>query len=60
MVAKKNFIAIALLLVSSVLWATAIISASNSGFFENEPAVEMMVMGGAISMVAAAIWRPWW
>lgn len=59
MVAPKRLVFVAALLVSCVFWITSIMSASNGGYFENEWAVQTMVLGGAISMVGAAIAEFW-
>ncbi len=59
MVAKRKLIALAVFVVPWVFWFSAIASASSHGFFENEWAVQTMVLGGAISMVAGAIAEFW-
>ena len=59
MIAPKKLVFVALLLVAFVFWISSIMSASSGGFFENEWAVETMVLGGAISMVGAAIAEFW-
>ncbi len=41
----------ALLILSFPFWIFAISSASASGFFEDSLAVQMMMLGGAVSMV---------
>ncbi|MDG6909470.1 MAG: hypothetical protein JRN57_01070 [Nitrososphaerota archaeon] len=59
MVARRRLIALAVFVVPWVFWILAIGSASSHGFFENEWAVQTMVLGGAISMVAGAIASFW-
>lgn len=59
MVARRKLIALVVFIAPWVFWLSAIASASNSGFFENEWAVQTMVLGGAISMVAGAIAAFW-
>ena len=59
MVTPKRLVALGLLLVSSVFWASSILSASHGGFFENQWAVQTMVLGGAISMVAGSFAEFW-
>ena len=59
MVAKRKLAGLAILAVAFVFWILAIGSAMGSGFFENEWAVQMMVLGGAISMVAGAVAEFW-
>lgn len=59
MVTRRRLIALLVFVVPWVFWLSAIASASNSGFFENEWAVQTMVLGGAISMVAGAIAEFW-
>jgi hypothetical protein len=41
-----------ILLMAAVLWFTAIGSAVGRGFFEDQNAVQLIVLGGAVSMVA--------
>jgi hypothetical protein len=59
MVSPRRLVALGVLLVASVFWTLSILSATKGGFFENEWAVQMMVLGGAISMVAGAIAEFW-
>ena len=60
MLKPRKLVAVALLLVSCVFWFYSIWSASNIGFFENQLALLVMVLGGAVSMVGgsfAALWE---
>ena len=41
-----------ILIVSAVLWVASIGSAVGRGFFEDQNAVQLMVLGGAVSMIA--------
>ena len=59
MVSRSRLVALAVFAVAWVFWALAIGSASGHGFFENEGAVQLMVLGGAISMAAGAIAEFW-
>lgn len=55
----RKMVALAVFIVPWVMWALAIGSASHGGFFENQWAVQMMVVGGAVSMAAGAIAALW-
>ena len=59
MVARRKLLALVVFIIPWVFWITAIGSASSSGFFEDQWAVQTMVLGGAISMVAGAIAAFW-
>lgn len=59
MVSRRKLVALAVFIVPWVFWISAIASASSHGFFENQWAVQTMVLGGAISMVAGAIAEFW-
>jgi hypothetical protein len=59
MVAPRSMLAVAIFAVSWVLWIVAIWSAVGRGFFEDQFALQAMVLGGAVSMVAAAVARMW-
>ncbi|MDE1857921.1 MAG: hypothetical protein KGI26_02475 [Thaumarchaeota archaeon] len=59
MVARRKLLALAVFIVPWVFWIMAIGSASSRGFFEDQWAVQTMVLGGAISMVAGAIAAFW-
>jgi len=41
--------------VAFVFWFTAIAGATASGSFENQGAVQLMILGGAISMIAGLV-----
>ncbi len=43
------------LVLAAVLWFTAIGSAVGKGFFEDQNAVQLIVLGGAVSMVAGIL-----
>lgn len=47
------------MLVSFYLWLTAIAGASAAGFFEDELDLQLMVLGGAVAMVAGGFWALW-
>lgn len=57
--ATKWYIALAVFAIPWFFWMYAIWHASGSGFTEDELAVEIMVLGGAISMVAGSIAAFW-
>lgn len=59
MVSRRRLVALAVFVVPWAFWILAIGSASSHGFFEDQWGVEMMVLGGAISMVAGAIAAFW-
>ncbi len=48
----RKIASIVILLLAAVLWVTAISSATNGGFTTNDFAVQAMVLGGAVSMIA--------
>ena len=54
-IAMRWWIALAVFVIPWAFWLTAISSASNGHFLENQFAVQTMVVGGAISMVAGSI-----
>ena len=54
----KKILGWLLLIVATPFWFYAIYSASAGGFFENEFAVQTMVLGGAVSMIAGLFL--WW
>jgi hypothetical protein len=41
-----------ILVFAAVLWFTAIANAIGKGFFEDQNALQLIVLGGAVSMVA--------
>jgi len=43
------------LLIAAVFWFTAIGSAIGQGFFEDQNAVQLIVLGGAVSMIAGLL-----
>lgn len=43
-----------IMIIPFIFWLTAIGHASNSGFFADAYAYQVMVLGGAISVIAAA------
>jgi hypothetical protein len=59
MVSRRRLIALLVFIVPWVFWASAIANASAHGFFEDQWAVQTMVLGGAISMVAGGIAAFW-
>jgi hypothetical protein len=59
MVSRRRWVALAIFIAPWVFWIYSIASANSSGFFENEFAVQTMVLGGAISMVAGAVAAFW-
>lgn len=59
MVRKRRLIGLLVFIVPWVFWVIAISSGIGHGFFEDEYGVEMMVLGGAISMVAGGIANLW-
>lgn len=59
MVSPRNMLAIAIFAAAWVFWIVAIWSAIGSGFFEDQFGLQVIVLGGALSMVAGAIARMW-
>jgi hypothetical protein len=51
----KRILGWILLIAAVPFWAYAITSASASGFFEDSLAVQMMIMGGAVSMLGGLL-----
>lgn len=41
--------------IAAVFWVTAIGGANASGFFENSNAVQLMILGGAVSMIGGVL-----
>jgi hypothetical protein len=56
-VRKLGFIV--LLIVSFAFWLYSTPGASNGGFFEDKLDLQLMVLGGAISIVVASILALW-
>ncbi|MHB2037634.1 MAG: hypothetical protein ACYCPW_12975 [Nitrososphaerales archaeon] len=54
MIQRRRMIGWAIMIIPFALWITAIGSASSHGFFENSFAVQVMILGGAVSMIAGA------
>lgn len=57
--ARRKLIGLAIFIIPWPFWIYSIMSASNSGLFENQLAVQLMVLGGAVSMVAASVAVLW-
>lgn len=55
----RRIVALVVFIVPWVFWLTAISHASNFGFMEDKYGVQIMVLGGAISMVAGSIAALW-
>lgn len=55
----RKLAALILFLAAWPFWILAILGASAHGFFETEYNVQLMVMGGAVSMVAGALAELW-
>jgi hypothetical protein len=55
----RKIVFIVMLLIAFVLWLTSISMAVKSGFFENELALQLMILGGAVAMVGGAVVAPW-
>jgi Sec-independent protein secretion pathway component TatC len=55
----RKIAALIVFLAAWPFWLYAIWDASLHGFFENQTAVQLMVLGGAVSMVAAALAELW-
>jgi hypothetical protein len=53
--ATKWYYSLALFAVPFFFWMYAVSHASNSGFTEDQLALQIMVLGGAISMVAGGL-----
>jgi membrane-bound metal-dependent hydrolase YbcI (DUF457 family) len=47
------------MIIAFVCWMIAISLAVKGGFFENQLALQLMVLGGATSMAGAAVWQAW-
>jgi hypothetical protein len=43
------------LVIAAVLWFTAIANAMGRGFFEDENALQLIVLGGAVSIIAGIL-----
>ena len=56
---RKRVIGLAILAIPFFFWMASISNASNAHFLEDQWAVQVMVLGGAISMVAGAISFLW-
>ena len=56
---KRRIAALVVFIIPWIFWLTSISHASNSGFTEDKYAVQIMVLGGAISMVAGSIAALW-
>ncbi|MHB8567978.1 MAG: hypothetical protein ACYC7D_14510 [Nitrososphaerales archaeon] len=52
---KTRILALIIFFIPWVFWITSIAHASNSGFIEDKYAIQVMVLGGAISMVAGSV-----
>ncbi|GEM_PF-4146469 len=50
-----RIIAVIIFIIPWFFWFTALAHASNSGFLEDKYAIQVIVLGGAISMVAGSI-----
>jgi hypothetical protein len=48
-----------LIIIALIFWIVGISSAVSHGFFEDEFAVQLLILGGAISMLAGLVWTPW-
>ncbi len=55
----KYYVALAIFVISWIMWPIAILHASNSHFTEDQFAVQVIVIGGAVSMVAGSLARFW-
>ncbi len=55
----KYYVALAIFVISWVMWPISILHASNSHFTEDAFAVQVMVIGGAVSMVVGSISDIW-
>jgi hypothetical protein len=56
---RTRLFALPILAVSFFFWIYATVGASASGFFLDQTDVQVMVLGGAVSMVAAAVAMLW-
>ncbi|MDG6996791.1 MAG: hypothetical protein JRN52_12785 [Nitrososphaerota archaeon] len=56
---KRRIIALIVFVVPWFFWLTSISHAISFGFVEDKYGVQMMVLGGAVSMVAGAISALW-
>jgi hypothetical protein len=55
----RYYIGLAIFVISWILWPIAIVHASNSHFTEDQFALQIIVLGGAVSMVAGSIAAFW-
>ncbi len=55
----RRIIALVIFVIPWIMWAVAIGHASGSGFIEDRYAVQIMVLGGAVSMVAGSVAVMW-
>jgi hypothetical protein len=55
----KYYVGLAIFVISWILWPIAIVHASGSHFTEDEFALQVIVLGGAVSMVAGSIANMW-
>lgn len=56
---NRRIIAVVVFVIPWIFWLTAISHAVSYGFLEDKYAVQIMVLGGAISMVAGSISVMW-
>ena len=54
MMGRRRLVGWVIIALAVPFWVAAIIGASTSGFFETELSVQLMIMGGAISMIGGA------
>lgn len=55
----RRIVFIVLMGVAFILWLTSIWLAVQHGLFENELAVQLMVLGGAVATMGGAVLAPW-
>jgi len=55
----RRIVFIVLMIVALIFWLTSISLAVKSGLFENELAVQLMILGGAVATVGGAVLAPW-
>jgi hypothetical protein len=55
----KYYVGLAIFVISWILWPIAITHASASHFTEDELAVQLMVLGGAVAVIFCSVTEMW-
>jgi hypothetical protein len=59
MPSPRRIAALVVFILPWIMWAVAIGHASASGFLEDKYAVQLMMISGAVSMVAGCLYQVW-